>query len=118
MGNVNALPIAADHPAYSGHFPGAPLLPGVVLLDAALRQIASSTGTPASHWQIAAAKFHSPVGPGVALLLEQQPLPDGSLRFSIRSDGAAGVGGAVPVVALIVASGLLLPRPPVQEAAT
>lgn len=109
MGNVNALTIAADHPAYPGHFPGAPLLPGVVLLDAALRCIARSTGTGPGHWQIAAAKFHRPVGPGTALVLEQQPLPDGSLRFSIS---AAAGGGHV------VASGLLLPCPPQQMPAS
>ncbi len=115
MGNVT-LTIAADHPAYAGHFPGAPLLPGVVLLDAALRQIASSTSIPASHWHIAAAKFHGPVAPGTALTLEQERLPDGSLRFTIRSYGAAGAGSPT-ADAPIVASGLLLPRMPQVAAA-
>ena len=99
MGTVNALTIAADHPAYAGHFPGLPLLPGVVLLDSALKQITQGTAMSVTQWRIATAKFHSPVHPGTALLLEHESLPDGSLRFSIRR----GAGDA------LVASGLLLP---------
>ena len=33
------LPIAPDHPAFAGHFPGQPLLPGVALLAAVLEAI-------------------------------------------------------------------------------
>lgn len=101
MGTVNTLEVIADHPAYAGHFPGAPVLPGVVLLDAMLRQIASANTTVATQWQIAAAKFHSPVSPGEGLLLEQESLPDGSLRFSIRTDTVSA--------ARLVATGLLRP---------
>jgi len=36
------LQIPSDHPAYAGHFPGQPILPGVVLLDAAQRLIESA----------------------------------------------------------------------------
>jgi len=110
MGTVNALTIAADHPAYNGHFPGQPLLPGVVLLDAALRQLALRTATPRRQWQIATAKFHSPVTPGTALLLEHEQQPDGSLRFSISK-------GDAPAGRQVVASGLLVPRAPLRQPA-
>ena len=38
----HALNVAADHPAFGGHFPGSPVLPGVVLLDDALHAACAS----------------------------------------------------------------------------
>ncbi|HET9390115.1 MAG TPA: hypothetical protein VFO44_10750 [Steroidobacteraceae bacterium] len=79
------LRIAADHPAYAGHFPGAPVLPGVVLLDAVLRELGRPEGTAPSGWQISAAKFLSAVRPGEPVSLEYESLPNGSVRFVIRA---------------------------------
>jgi len=62
------LSIAADHPAYAGHFPGRPVLPGVVLLDHAVLAIEEACQLRLSGVQLA--KFHHPVGPGQALQLE------------------------------------------------
>jgi 3-hydroxyacyl-[acyl-carrier-protein] dehydratase len=77
----HTLSIAADHPAFAGHFPGNPILPGVVLLDAALQ--AAAAAAPATAWQIVTAKFHHVVRPGAVLTLEQETLPNGSVRFSV-----------------------------------
>jgi 3-hydroxyacyl-[acyl-carrier-protein] dehydratase len=49
--------IAADHPALPGHFPGAPIVPGVVLLNEVLSAIPGRLDIP---W----AKFHAPLFPG------------------------------------------------------
>jgi len=76
------LPIASDHPAFAGHFPGAPILPGVVLLDAAVQVACASVA--AREWQIVTAKFHSVVRPGEPLTLEQESAANGTIRFSIR----------------------------------
>ena len=38
------IEIPAAHPAFPGHFPGMPILPGVVLLDEALHAIAAARG--------------------------------------------------------------------------
>ncbi len=75
------LPIEHDHPAYAGHFPGRPILPGVVLLDRAQRALEAAclcriTG-------LAQAKFLSPVTPGEALELDYETSATG-LRFEIR----------------------------------
>jgi len=80
------LPIAADHPAYAGHFPGQPILPGVVLLDAALHALAARQAMPGmlGSAQLKSAKFHSPVQPGEALTLHATASPAGGFRFEIR----------------------------------
>lgn len=58
--------IGADHPALPGHFPGEPIVPGVVLLNEVLAAIPRRMNVPS-------AKFHSPLRPGE--------------EFAIRIDG-------------------------------
>ena len=92
------LRIAADHPAYAGHFPGRPILPGVALLSEVMHQIGQATGRGPEQWTLASAKFLQPVTPGLALTLEHTASASGAIRFEVRS--AAG----------LVASGTLSPR--------
>ncbi len=89
-----ALRIAADHPAFDGHFPGAPVLPGVVLLDAAIRAIELADGGEPRCWRVTSVKFLRMVGPGAALVLEPERLA-GGLRFTILSAGQAVASGAL-----------------------
>lgn len=91
----SALPVAADHPAFAGHFPGRPILPGVVLLAEAMAAVAALAGDPVERWTIASAKFLSPVTPGMALALVREPTA-GGVRFEVRAG------------ARVVASGLLV----------
>lgn len=88
-----ALSIAASHPAFEGHFPGAPVLPGVVLLDEAIRAIELWDGGGARRWRISSVKFLRAVAPGEALTLEQERLASGTFRFTIVS-GEQGVVAA------------------------
>jgi 3-hydroxyacyl-[acyl-carrier-protein] dehydratase len=82
---ITSLHIAADHPAYAGHFPGTPVLPGVVLLDATLHALERAGKGASGFWEVNSAKFQSAVRPGEALTLQHEALPNGSVRFSIRT---------------------------------
>lgn len=71
MTTINDLNVAwqvpVDHPAFPGHFPGNPIVPGVVILDQALVFLANAIGKPITHCKLGSAKFLSPVGPGETL---------------------------------------------------
>ena len=86
MGAVTVT-IGAEHPALAGHFPGAPILPGVLLLDEMLRAVEQAQACGGTRWRIGAAKFVKPVRPGETLTLEHEPRPNGSIRFHIASAG-------------------------------
>jgi 3-hydroxymyristoyl/3-hydroxydecanoyl-(acyl carrier protein) dehydratase len=79
------LSLPVPHPATEGHFPGAPILPGVVLLDEAVRVIEAALGVEAIRWRIASVKFLSPAAPRETLRLEHERLASGAIRFTIVS---------------------------------
>lgn len=82
---VTGLHIAADHPAFAGHFPGLPIVPGVVLLDEALHSIARLTGEPVGKCTLRAVKFKGIVRPGQSLTLQFERSGADDIRFEIRS---------------------------------
>lgn len=84
MISKHALKIAADHPAFAGHFPGMPILPGVVLLDEALRVIETALALDLTQWQVATAKFLEIVRPGDALTVEHTTPSNDRVRFTVR----------------------------------
>jgi 3-hydroxymyristoyl/3-hydroxydecanoyl-(acyl carrier protein) dehydratase len=94
MGVVR-LSISPLHPAFAGHFPGAPIVPGVVLLDETLRALKAAAGDGAFSCEISATKFHSVVRPGEELTLEHETSPDGSIRFVIRGPERMVASGRV-----------------------
>jgi 3-hydroxymyristoyl/3-hydroxydecanoyl-(acyl carrier protein) dehydratase len=93
-----ALPIARTHPAFDGHFPGRPVLPGVVLLDEVIRAIELAAGGEPQCWRIPSVKFLKLVGPGEPLTLEQERLASGAIRFTISSAGQAVASGQAGVL--------------------
>jgi 3-hydroxyacyl-[acyl-carrier-protein] dehydratase len=85
--------VPVDHPAFGGHFPGRPILPGVVLLDRVISL--ASAGADATRFMIGTAKFLSPAGPGETLEFRLAPGAGDSLRFDVASGGRAIATGTL-----------------------
>ena len=95
MKTHTALHIPVDHPAFAGHFPGTPIVPGVLLLDAAMHAIASATGLLSQTWQISSVKFLSPLRPGETVVIEHEAQANGSIRFEILEQMRLIVSGSL-----------------------
>ena len=100
MNTATHWTVPMDHPAFAGHFPGTPILPGVVLLDIALQAIAAASGIALDTCEISSVKFLSPAKPGDELIIQHSLSASGTLRFDI-------VAGERKI-----ASGSILPRTP------
>jgi 3-hydroxymyristoyl/3-hydroxydecanoyl-(acyl carrier protein) dehydratase len=64
------LAVPATHPAFAGHFPGQPLLPGVVLLAEAMEALledAQAAAALGAHPRLGHVKFLAPVRPGARI---------------------------------------------------
>jgi len=84
--------IAADHPALPGHFPGRPIVPGVVLLDridALLRERGLRIA------ECVHVKFIEAVAPVEPLALRVEIDDDLAVRFTIHSASRCAVSGSL-----------------------
>lgn len=82
--NVSGFRIASGHPALPGHFPGRPIVPGVVLLDRAVRQLSAGLAVSLDGWDIASAKFLSPVSPDEWIDIRHER-SGGAIRFTLQA---------------------------------
>lgn len=79
--------IGADHPSLAGHFPGNPVVPGVVILSTIF--VALQQDYPG--WQIAGIrklKFLRPLPPEQDFTLEHTQIKNSGLRFKCHLSGA------------------------------
>ena len=83
MNNATPWTVPLDHPAFAGHFPGTPSLPGVMLLDSVLHVIASATGIALDSCEISSVKFLSPARPGDRLVIQHSLAASGAIHFAI-----------------------------------
>ena len=76
--------IAADHPSLPGHFPGQPVVPGVVVLDEVSIRAMKAYGRPCRVARIPQVKFVSPLLPDEEATIELE-LDDqtGRARFRV-----------------------------------
>jgi 3-hydroxyacyl-[acyl-carrier-protein] dehydratase len=93
-----SLVIPADHPSLAGHFPAAPIVPGVVVLEevaAALaewRKGSHLTGIPS-------VKFIAPIKPGQSFIVgfDSTNAARNQIDFCCRLDGRVVVEGRLEI---------------------
>lgn len=82
---LGSFMIAADHPCLPGHFPGRPLVPGVVLLDEVFALIEADPGMAGRVvGGLANAKFLNPVGPDQLVVVRIDRTAPNRLGFTCR----------------------------------
>lgn len=98
--------IPADHSALPGHFPGNPVVPGVVLMSQVWEAVCRQAGKPLNCTGWPSVKFLAPLLPGVPFRVEVEfgtglssakfacktasgTIAQGSVRFTAASGDAA-----------------------------
>lgn len=93
--------VAADHPCLPGHFPGRPLVPGVVLLERAIQALQAQHGAPLAGLRMPQVKFLQPLLPGETAQVELETLGPSRWRFRVRrgedllASGEIATGGTL-----------------------
>jgi 3-hydroxyacyl-[acyl-carrier-protein] dehydratase len=67
MGPERVVTISVDHPSLAGHFPGHPVVPGVVILGEVMNVIRQTVRGTIEFVGLPSAKFMSPLSPGESL---------------------------------------------------
>ena len=90
------LHVSPEHPAFAGHFPGRPILPGVVLLDEVIRAIEVRTADDfVQRYRLASVKFLQPVGPDARLVIRiDSDRPDRQIAFTVSEGGRTVASGS------------------------
>ena len=114
--------VTRNEPHFDGHFPGHPVMPGVLIIEA-LAQAGALYAARLTKFDperqviyfmaIDKAKFRKPVVPGDHLVLEVTPLRKGGAIWKLR--GEAKVNGAVVAEAELMAS--IQPKVPAKAPA-
>jgi 3-hydroxyacyl-[acyl-carrier-protein] dehydratase len=96
---------APETPFFAGHFPGAPLVPGVILAEALAQTAGLAAGQPGRGFRltaIKAMKFPAPAGPGeeIALVAKKVAVVGALWQFEVR----AAVGDRTVAEGVVVLS--------------
>ncbi len=95
---ITRFTIPHDHPCLPGHFPGRPIVPGVVVLDRVLAAIEAGHGGALGPLRMPQVKFAQPLLPGEEARIELEALLDVApprWRFRVLRDDALLASGEV-----------------------
>lgn len=83
--------VGADHPCLTGHFPGNPVVPGVMILDAVLAAARGQVGANRPLQRLPQIKFLRPLLPEQVVTIELNAVATSAhqqrLRFRILREG-------------------------------
>lgn len=81
---------APDFPGFGGHFPGAPILPAVVQIQAVVALASETAGEPLRLAAVESAKFLSPVRPGETVVASVRRCESGGAALHDATVAAGG----------------------------
>ena len=96
-----AFRLTADAPILAGHFPGAPLVPGVLLVEAVREACEHAFACTFGLREVADLRFWKPVQPGETVALAAEVVHDGEPLRGVTVEGQwLGAGGKVATFTL------------------
>ena len=97
MKHERVVSISPDHPALPGHFPGHPVIPGVVILDEVIETLREHCGQALVVTGLPSVKLSSPLLPGERLTIEIVQEDAGTASFTCRVDSRLVAAGSIRV---------------------
>ena len=89
---MQSFSIPQNHPSFPGHFPGNPIVPGVLLIERVMAYAQSQTNTPLEHFALLNVKFLASVAPGDELNLTLSESTSNGFKFAVHvANGKAGL---------------------------
>ena len=95
MVHDRVLSIGHDHPSLAGHFPGYPVVPGVVLLNEVLDTLRRGSAASLLVTGLPMVKFTSPLRPGEFVTIHVDEEGAGRATFSCQVDTRLVASGVI-----------------------
>jgi 3-hydroxyacyl-[acyl-carrier-protein] dehydratase len=95
MSFERTLIITKDHPALPGHFPGSPVVPGVIVLDEVIQTLKDCYGHALVVTGLPAVKLSFPLRPEEPLLISIEPEGPEMAAFTCRVSGRLIASGSI-----------------------
>lgn len=89
------ISIGRDHPSLAGHFPGRPIVPGVVLLQEVLDTVRRGAPSMSRVAGFPMVKFSAPLKPDECVTIEVEQDAAGRATFSCRVEGKGIASGLI-----------------------
>jgi len=95
MTHERVVSISPDHPALPGHFPGHPVVPGVLVMDEVIETLREQYGRNLVVIGLPSVKLSSPLLPGERLMIELAQEDSGAAAFTCRVDRRIVASGSI-----------------------
>ena len=95
MGPERIVTIAANHPSLAGHFPGHPVVPGVVILGEIMNAIREMAKETIAFAGMPSAKFLSPLNAEEPLTIRLDQQGDGATEFTCTAGSRLIASGSL-----------------------
>jgi len=95
MKHERTVTVGSDHPAIAGHFPGYPVVPGVVVLDEVIESLQELYERSLTVIGLPSVKLSSPLNPGEALTITVESEDSGCAMFVCRAGSRLIASGSI-----------------------